>query len=101
MPSGKYLEKEIDAETGYKPIVWRCNSVRIVIEEVGVTVYLGLLGWKDVAACMAGKRHDDAKTVVLEHAEALPAYQQVFSAFLGEIVKDPMFVDAELKDLPS
>jgi len=99
-PSGKYLEKAIEVKTGYEPTVWRCSCIRVIIDDGGVLVYLDLQGWKDVAACMAGKLPDGAKTVVLEHAEELPEYQDVFAVFLAKILADPVFAGAELKDLP-
>jgi hypothetical protein len=100
MPSGKYLEKAIEVESGYSPLVWRCVRIRIIIEDAGVVVYLDLDGWKDVTACMTGKAPTGAKTVTILNAESMPEYATVFGVFLTKILADPVFVGAELKDLP-
>ena len=100
MASGKYLEKAIESQTGFAPMCWRCKLVRILVEDKGVIVHLGLDGWKDAASCAEGKAPESSKTVTIENAEELPEYQQVFSTFLARILGDPQFENAKLMDLP-
>jgi len=101
MASGKYLEKSIETESGFTPNCWRNQHIQILVNDSGVIVNLVMLGWKDAAACVAGKAPEGTKMVSLEHAEELPEYQQVFAVFLAKVLADPVFVDAKLKDLPS
>lgn len=99
MPSGKYLEKAIEVDSGYKPTVWRCSAVHIILSDTDVAVRLDLRGWKDIDAHAKGGRPVATKSVTIEKAEKLPEYQDVFAVFLSKILADPAFKGAKLKEL--
>ena len=92
----EYIEKAIEAGSGFTAMCWRVTKVEIWPAQ-NTQVIMTLTGWKDIDAFLAGKAAMETTTVSFDHAEEMTSYPAIFGDLLTKRLSDPKFVGGQYK----
>ena len=93
----EYIEKAIEAPSGFEALCWRVTKVEIFPAQ-NTLVIMTLTGWKDIDAFLDEKAPMTTKTVSFDHAEdTMDSYGAVFADLLEKILGDPLFAGGVYK----
>lgn len=96
MKTYEYIEKVIEASSGYEAKCWRVWKIEMYPGQ-NVSVKMILQGWKDMDAFLADKSSISVTEVNFDHAELMEGYGVTFAGLLAKILADNQFVGGTYK----